>query len=66
MSSYIRDFYQRRKRSIAVTLSVAGGVYLLVQYAKRKLEDMQQKVMDERAAEDKSVAHQPLPFQNLT
>jgi hypothetical protein len=55
MSSYVAEFYRRRKRGIAVSLSVAGGLYLLVQYAKSKFEDAQQRMLDERAAEDKCV-----------
>ena len=53
MSGVIEYFKKRRK--LAWTVGIATSGYLLVQYAKSKFSEMQDRIIESRAAQDKSV-----------
>jgi hypothetical protein len=46
---------RQHSRTVAVTVGVAGGLYLAGQYAVERLRDMQDKAADERRARERSV-----------
>lgn len=48
-------------RTLALTVGVAGGVYLAASYAVERLRDLQLKAAEERQARERSVPCFPCP-----
>jgi peroxin-3 len=49
----IRDYVYDRRRGLATALGLAGGIYLLGQYVGGRLEEIRDKVIQDRAAREK-------------
>lgn len=47
------EFFNRRRRTFAITAGVVGGVYLATQFARRKLSELQEKLQSDRLAKEK-------------
>jgi hypothetical protein len=54
LSSVSNYLYERRARFVR-SAGVAGGLYLVGQYAKARIEDMKDSVLEQRAAREKYV-----------
>jgi Peroxin-3 len=54
LSSVSNYLYERRARFVR-SAGVAGGLYLVGQYAKARIEDMKDGVLEQRAAREKYV-----------
>lgn len=47
---------RQHSKTVAITVGVAGGLYLAGQYAVERVRDMQDKAADERRARERSVS----------
>lgn len=53
MFTSIRRYLWERRRGFATTAGFLGGLYLFGQYVFHRLDEMREKVMQERAAKEK-------------
>ena len=55
MTSYLTDFWRRRRRALGITAGVIGGIYLAGKYALSKFQEAQMRIMADQAAQEKFV-----------
>ena len=53
MFESLRRYVWERRRGLATTAGFLGGLYIFGQYVFRRLDEMRDKVMQERAAREK-------------
>ncbi|CAD6582113.1 MAG: peroxin [Cyphobasidiales sp. Tagirdzhanova-0007] len=53
MLSSVSSFISKRRRGLTVVASIAGGAYLLTQYARQRFADLSERLVLDRAAKEK-------------
>jgi peroxin-3 len=53
MNNPLTNYFYERRRGLAKTAGIAGGVYVLSGYIKQRLEEMRDHMVEDRAAREK-------------
>lgn len=64
MFESIRGYLYGRRRTLAKTAGLLGGLYLLARYIMQRIEEVREKVIQDRLARDGYVESMPIVAQS--